>query len=334
MTSSVPHLTTPAQAKEYLDDHWIFLQVKVIPFTTLIDAKRETEQLLRSLGIMIFFTEVPAFVLFHRAWMHLDGFAGLAKGQFTLLLPQIAAIFIFAATAASLSIAGVEVSTFATPVHAPTLVAVSVLSFLVVLACFAAMIGALFWGSHHSANVLALMIVAPPSIFALIAGITLIARAGEVEDFVTPRWEDIKNFVPIDYQSLPASTYVLDSATLMRQAGLAALVQGLLGVVFLVIEIPAIQWQIQHTLGRTPGAVTVATNRRLLQQYGRGKARGAGDAGALGSADGVVPGQQGTTTGGVGSGSGGDGGGDGKADSDGSGSGSGSDRRGSEAVPG
>jgi len=196
------HLLLPfllPQAKQYLDDHWIFLQVKVIPFTTLIDAKRETEQLLVSLGIMTLVTQVPAFLLFHRAWMHLDGFAGLAKGQFTLLLPQITAIFVFAATAASLSITGVEVSTFATPTHSPTLVVVAVLSFLTVLACFAAMIGALFWGSHHSANVLALTILTPPCIMTLFAGIALLVRANDVEDFVTPRWGDLKNFVPIDY---------------------------------------------------------------------------------------------------------------------------------------
>jgi len=64
----------------------------------------------------------------------------------------------------------------------------------------------------------------------------------------------------------------------MRQSGLAALVQGILGVLFMVIEIPAVQWQIKHTLGRTPGAVTVATNRRLMEKYGRRSGTGAAEA--------------------------------------------------------
>jgi hypothetical protein len=221
------------QAQEYLEENWDKLQADVIPFTTLLDAKR----LVSSLYQAIIQCGYAAFLLslgsFGRAWAQVGGLADMARKRFDLLLPQLVSLLILSIGTAAVGSESVEIATYAidNDTSSSSLLAAVAAGYIQMVVGFFLLVLPLQCAAHHAVHSIVGLAVLPWALIAVITGADLIATADRAGPWVVARWDTIKIFIPLRYQDRIVDKYVSDASTLMRFTGMLAVLAGMQGLV-------------------------------------------------------------------------------------------------------
>ncbi|RYG41444.1 hypothetical protein EON68_03090, partial [archaeon] len=110
------------------------------------------------------------------------------------------------------------------PAHADChTMAPTVCAGLVIIAMFVCVVVVQKHGSTTLSHMTTACIMIPMSFIVLITSIVTLLRSRTIDDFVTPRWDTLKQFVPPSYSALSADTYILTAYTPMAAAGTTGL---------------------------------------------------------------------------------------------------------------
>jgi hypothetical protein len=220
-----------SQGKSFIAEHWPTLSTLVIPFTTQLGEKRLFETVQTITAYVAWGAVGSSLGQIQRAFDLLDEkFNRIALTPMRVIAPQCFMLFFFSLVTCFTGSSAVLVSTFGHGNDESALLFTIVTALFCIVACVVALIAAWTLGTHHTAYTITWLIFAVVSLFAIVGGSVLSAQATEVEDFVYPRWDQLKAFLPEQYQYQAPAKYVQDAETLLRGTGLGGVMIGLFGL--------------------------------------------------------------------------------------------------------
>lgn len=209
------------QGKAYIKDNWPLMSQQVIPFTTQLAQTRNFELLQSGLSWVGWLSALVALPQMQRAFELLDEkYSRFALEPFRVLVPQLTMLFIIACLTISAGVDAALVATYAHDADESALLFTTVTAFFVILAVLVSIATAWVLRTHHTTYTIVWIIFAVLAIFAVFGGSIVSAQAGGISSFVGPNWDQIRVFVPTEYQDNGANTYIRDAETLLRYAGL------------------------------------------------------------------------------------------------------------------
>lgn len=193
----------------------------VIPFTTQLDSKKSLEfnsKVILSLSVILSFLLLQPLT---EAWRALGGGLHMVQLKFGTLLIEAVPLLVLSALTAGYAGYAADLSAFESPYGPAALLwqtAMCAIAFLAVLASIAAVA---VLGISFATHVIVAGVLTVPAFVVFVTSVVTLARAGEVDSFVTANWETLRHFVAPQYAALPPKTYAAAAYTPMVQAGAA-----------------------------------------------------------------------------------------------------------------